>query len=100
MESRASRSVLGKQLRKFRTQALAQIGADIDRDRERSLQLLVIGDAGIDQDAIVEVAGKEKRVALGGPGLLDHVDMGQRTEPRAHYPQHLSAVTGTRAPVA
>src|SRR5258708_13742450 len=48
----------------------------------------------MDEDASVEVAGKEKRVALGGPGLLDHVDIGQRIEARAHCPQHLVEVTG------
>src|SRR5262249_17350016 len=95
----SSRSALGKKLRKFRPQALTQIGADIDRDGKRSLQLLVIGDTGIDQNAVVEVAGKEKRITLGGPGLLNHVDVAARIEPRAHRPQHLIEVAGIDVPV-
>ena len=62
---------LGKQLREFRAQALAQICADVDGDRERSLELLVIGNAGVDENAVVEVARKEQRITLGGPGFLD-----------------------------
>src|SRR5882762_11923125 len=44
-----------------------QIVADIDHDRERAGELLVVRDAGVDQNAIVEVAGQKQRIALGGP---------------------------------
>src|SRR5512133_1417664 len=94
LRSNSSRSMFGKQLRKFRSQALAQIGADVDRDRERSLEFFVIGNAGIDEDAVVEIAGKEERIALGGPGLLNEVDVNQRIESRAHRPQNLIKIAG------
>src|SRR5262245_63546328 len=82
----------GEQLREFRAQALPQIAADVDGDGKRSLELLVVRDAGIDENAVVEVTGQEQRIALGSPGLLARVDIGQRIEARAHRPQHLIEV--------
>ena len=72
----------------------AQIVADVDHGRERALELHVVGDAGVDQDAVVEIAGQEQRIALRGPGLLDDVDVDVRIEPRAHRPQHLVELAG------
>src|SRR5262245_42553283 len=88
------RSMVGKQLRKFRSQALAQIGADVDGDREGSFEFPVIRNTGIDEDKVVKMAGEEERIALGGPGLLNDVDVGERIESRAHRPQHLIKISG------
>jgi len=49
-----------KQLGKLRPQFGAQIGADVDHRRERALELHVVRDAGVDQDAIVEIAWQIK----------------------------------------
>src|SRR5215813_5986282 len=49
----------------------AEIVAHVDRDREGPFELHVVGDAGVDQDAVVEVARQEQWVALRCPRLLD-----------------------------
>src|SRR4051812_499101 len=62
----------------FRPELVAQLLRHIDDRRELAGQLHVVGDAGVDQDAVVEIAREEERVALGGPGLLDDVDVADR----------------------
>src|SRR5437016_6306084 len=78
----------------FRPQLVAQLLGDIDDRRELAGELHVVGDAGVDQDAVVEIARQEERVALGGPGLLDDVDVAERVEAGRHRPQHLVEVAG------
>ena len=75
-----------KQFQKFGAQLGAQVGTDIDHLRERALELHVIGDAGIDQDAIVEIAGEIKRIAFRRPGFLHEIDIDLGIEARAHRP--------------
>src|SRR5438552_6713559 len=58
-------------VREFRLELRAQVTAHVDHGRERALELHVVRNAGVDQDAVVEVTGQIERIALGGPGLLD-----------------------------
>ena len=67
-------------MRELGLELSAQILADIDHHRERAGKLLVVGNAGVDQDAIVEITRQEQGIALGGPGFLDEIDVGLGVE--------------------
>src|SRR5437016_1886025 len=81
-----------EEVRELLPQVGAQLGANVHYLGEGAGELLVVGNAGVDQDAIVEVAGQVERIALRGPRLVDDVDVGRRIEARAHRPQHLVEV--------
>jgi len=83
-----------KQVWKFRSQFGSHSRADVDRRRECPLEFHVVGNAGVDQDAVVEVAGQIKRIALRSPGFLHEIDIGLRIEAGTHRPQHLIEIAG------
>jgi len=64
--------ILGKgQVAEFVFDFLPQLVADIHDLGEGALEILVIGDAGINQNSAVEITGLDKRVAPRGPGFLN-----------------------------
>jgi hypothetical protein len=85
---------LVKQRGKFRAQPGAQIGADVDDLGKCALELHVVRNARIHQDAIVEIAGQIERIALRRPRLLHEVDVDLWVEARAHRPQDLIEIAG------
>src|SRR4051812_11862898 len=95
MQQRSARSTSSPPLEQgseLRLELRAQLGAHVDDLRESAGELLVVRDARIDQDAVVEVSREEQRIALRRPGLLDQVDVARRVEARAHRPQDLVEV--------
>src|SRR5580658_9064124 len=55
-------SVPREQRRKLGTQLRPQVGADVDHHREGLVELLVIRDARVDEDAVVEIPRQVERV--------------------------------------
>ena len=62
--------------------------------RKRALELHVVRDAGVDQDAIIEITRQIERIAFRRPGFLHEIDIHLGIEARAHRPQYLVEIAG------
>src|SRR5205814_8433890 len=88
----SSSSRRAEELSELRLELRAQLGADVDDLRESARELLLVRDARVDQDAVVEIPREVQRIALRRPRFLDQVDVARGIEARAHRPQHLVEV--------